>query len=266
MAFMDNAVKPQPKPDVPEEDDPTIPEEEKKKDKAKETQKENPKEEKKETVPPNPLKQESVLMPLSAVQELTKAVMRLSNTTLELKVLMADSHADVTLLKNSYNQIREDASDMAENVQEFKDMLPVFDEMALNIANTKIKWDMTVKPITDQEIQDGIEKSKFKERYTDLNNILDSIDKLKKSIEKEMFDMQRNDPGGYARTDEYRDLYTLGMIVMRLFNQWPQDMKYFGKDGPAPLEMTKAQAIHMDVIDGRAKAKQEAFMKNLNGR
>lgn len=262
MAFMDNAVKPE-KPipekttqaDVEEEFDPTIPEEEKKKDKAKE--------EKKETVPPNPLKPESVLMPLSAVQELTKAVMRLSNTTLELKVLMADSHADVTLLKNSYNQIREDASDMAQNVQEFKDMLPVFDEMALNIANIKIKWDMTVKPITDQEIQNGIEKSKFPKLYTDLNNVLDSIDKLKKNIEKEMFDMQNKNPDGYARTDEYRDLYDLGMIVMRLFNKWPQDMKYFKQDGPTPLEMTKAQAEHADIKETREKAKIESW---TNGR
>lgn len=260
MAFMDNAVKPQNpeevKPDVAEEDDPTIPKKEKDAAKEKEADKKSASEEK----PQNPLKPESVLMPLSAVQELTKSIMRLSNTTLELKMLMSDSHSDVSILKNSYFQIREDARDMSDNVQEFKDMLPVFDEMALNIANIKIKWDMTIKPITDQEIQDGINKSKYKEEYTKLNNILSEINDLKKTIEKQMFDMQRENPSGYARTDEYRDLYSLGMIVMRLFNQWPQEMKYFKKDGPAPLEMTKAMAERLDVTDGRDKAKQEEWM------
>lgn len=262
MAFMDNAVKPQ-SPDkvntnVADEYDPTIPDEEKK---EIQLEKQQEKATEKQTTPQNPLKPESVLMPLSAVQELTKAIMRLSNTTLELKMLMSDSHSDVSILKNSYFQIREDARDMADNVQEFKDMLPVFDEMALNIANIKIKWDMTVKPITDQEIQDGIEKSKYTNEYTELNNILSKINDLKKVIEKKMFDMQRENPTGYARTDEYRDLYDLGMIVMRLFNQWPQEMKYFGQNGPAPLEMTKAMAERLDVTDGREKAKQEAWMK-----
>ena len=38
-------------------------------------------------------------------------------------------------------------------------------------------------------------------------------------------------------------------------------MKYFKKDGPAPLEMTKAMAERLDVTDGREKAKQEEWMK-----
>lgn len=262
MAFMENAVKPQ-SPDkvntnVADEYDPTIPDEEKK---EIQLEKQEEKATERQTTPQNPLKPESVLMPLSAVQELTKAIMRLSNTTLELKMLMSDSHSDVSILKNSYFQIREDARDMAENVEKFKDMLPVFDEMALNIANIKIKWDMTVKPITDQEIQDGINKSKYKEEYTTLNNILNEINNLKKTIEKQMFDMQRENSTGYARTDEYRDLYDLGMIVMRIFNQWPQEMKYFKKNGPAPLEMTKAQAETLDVIEGKEKTKQEAYMQ-----
>lgn len=269
MEFMKNAIPPEEekkpetqetkqdettkenKADVEVEYDPTVPDNEKKEIAQ---QKANA-EEKKEA--PAKEEEKTVIVKLTDLQLFTRSVMALAKNTADLKKLMANQRADIELLKNSYDQIREDAQSMAKSVEKMEQLKPLLEDTNLKVANMKIKWDLTYKPIQNSEITDAMQSTAFKQEYTDLNNILDQINKLKKKIEKNMCDMMGKE--GYQRTKEYRDLYMLGMRVSRLFNVWPQKMRYFASKEPnqVELEMSEAQAELLDVTEKAEEKEKE---------
>lgn len=250
--------KEQGKTDVAIEFDPTVPEEEKKK--VTEQKKEAPKEPIKEQPP-----KDTIPMKLTDLQLFTASVNTLAQNTAELKILLANQKAEIELMRNNTSMIRDDTASMEKHMQEVDELKVLIHAMDVKMENMKIKWDLTQTPITDRDISDGLEKTQLKEEYTTLNNIVSNINNLKKKIEKRMDDMSQEE--GYEKTKEYRDLYTLGMLVFRLFNVWPPKMRYFGrneKEGqPILLEMTEEQAHLLDLSERREQEERDKVWENL---
>lgn len=221
--------------DVKEEDDPTIPAN------NKETQKIIESEQEKSDAK---TKNESRKPAEKPLQELTET----NNEIKKLKTNIANSYADIITrleaLTNKYNEItnkmeafesrhdliidiasdlQTNANDISTNVTLIKELIAVNKLLANRIDNLKLKWELTFQPITPEEISGQMnDNNKYKAEWTDLNNIISKIYELKVKVTNELIKEQEK-----PTEEKYQEIYRIALLMNRIFNVYPPKLKYF---------------------------------------
>ena len=232
-----------PIPDVDPEDDPSIPEDEKekiRKEKIEKSNNENNKSENNE----------------SYSKDLITSLEKITSSIKELTTTVSLGRKDIELFKEYTKNNQEAIQNMKDNMSNFFAVKVAANEMKLSLEKIKIKWDLTIKPVTQEEVSEKIQTSKWKDEYTKLNNILKEIQELKMTVENHMDEWQ-----GKSNSPEYNDLYILGKTLERVFNVWPPKLKYFIQHKNQIAEINEEQACKTDISAAQA---DEEFEREQN--
>ncbi len=207
--------------EVAVQDDPTIPEEEKAQARAKaeaqETQKESTqkKKEKPKTIKGQVNVFDKILL---ALLDIKSRIDHQSNTMDEVK-----NRCD--MMQETSGKLQTNATDISNKIKTISQLTDANKNLANKIENMEIKWNLTFRPITPEEIAENMnDNNSYKEYWNDLNNIITAIYNLKTKVSNELDKQQNNKTG-----KEYRELYKMAAVMDRIFNEYPPQLKYFGR-------------------------------------
>lgn len=264
-------------PDVAPEDDPSIPEEEKeqiRKNNELKQAKQGPEENKNQMTEqisqtqnapeqPNPegknISNQSIAYITNAIPAMQKMIEKMTFTINNMKNTIATTRTDIENCENHLRNNNKALSKMENEMSNFFEVKAITDNMDKKLDSFKIKWDLTVKPVTQEDLTDKMHSTKWTEEYTQFNNILDQIQKLKTTIENHMEELQKE-----RGSKEYRDLYELGETLERVFNVWPPKLKYFAKNKDKQIELQMEQALLIDVSAAQEAKKMEEALKTVS--
>lgn len=248
-------------PDVAPEDDPSIPEEEKekiRKEKMEKSNNENNNEKPSEPSEKNISQNENNKSENneSHSKDLITSLEKITSSIQELTTTVSLGRKDIELFKEYTKNNQEAIQNMKDNMANFFAVKVAANEMKSSLEKIKIKWDLTIKPVTQEEVFEKMQTSKWKEEYTKLNNILKDIQELKMTVENHMDEWQ-----GKSDSPEYNELYILGKTLERVFNVWPPKLKYFIQHKNQIAEINEEQACKTDISAAQA---DEEFEREQN--
>lgn len=255
-------IQEKPTPDVAAEDDPTIPEEEKAKDKEKAEEKKAPETPKE----PDKKKPKTMEVQVNVFDKLLLALLDMKNEMYRQGNEIAEIRSRYDIVQDIAGQLQMNATDISNKIGNISKLTDTNKTLANKIENMEIKWNLTFRPITPEEIAENMKDTNtYKEYWNELNNIITAIYNLKTKVSNEL-DKQASKKGH----KEYREIYQIALYMDRIFNEYPPQLKYFGrklkdkKDWKNPenseyedhedwldLEITAEQAKLIDVSESQ---------------
>lgn len=255
-------IQEKPTPDVAAEDDPTIPEEEKAKAKEKAEEKKTPETPKE----PDKKKPKTMEVQVNVFDKLLLALLDIKNEMYRQGNEIAEIRSRYDIVQEIAGQLQINATDISNKIGNISKLTDTNKTLANKIENMEIKWNLTFRPITPEEIAENMKDTNtYKEYWNELNNIITAIYNLKTKVSDEL-DKQASKKGH----KEYREIYQIALYMDRIFNEYPPQLKYFGrklkdkKDWKNPekpeyedhedwldLEITAEQAKLIDVSESQ---------------
>lgn len=214
-------IQEKPTPDVAAEDDPTIPEEEKAKAKEKAEEKKAPDTPKE----PEKKKPETMEVQVNVFDKLLLALLDIKNEMYRQGNEIAEIRSRYDIVQEIAGQLQMNATDISNKIQNISKLTDTNKTLANKIENMEIKWNLTFRPITPEEIAENMKDTNtYKEYWNELNNIITAIYNLKTKVSNEL-DKQASKKGH----KEYREIYQIALYMDRIFNEYPPQLKYFGR-------------------------------------
>lgn len=246
-------------PDVDPEDDPSIPEEEKEQIRKNNELKQTTQIPEQPTPERKNISNQSIAYITNAIPAMQKMIEKMTFTINNMKNTIAVTRTDIENCENHLSNNNKALSKMKNEMSNFFEVRTITDNMDKKLDAFKIKWDLTVKPVTQEDLTEKMHSTKWTEEYTQFNNILDQIQKLKTTIENHMEELQKE-----RGSKEYRDLYELGETLERVFNVWPPKLKYFAKNKDKQIELQMEQALLIDVSAAQEAKKMEQALETVS--
>lgn len=267
-------IKEKPVPEVAAEDDPTIPEEEKAKAKEQAEAEKTPETQKE----PAKKKTETMEVHVNVFDKLLLALLDIKNQMYRQGNEIAEIRSRYDIVQEIAGQLQINATDISNKIQNISKLTDTNKTLANKVENMEIKWNLTFRPITPEEIAENMnDTNTYKEYWNELNNIITAIYNLKTKVSDEL-DKQAAKKG----SKEYREIYKIALYMDRIFNEYPPQLKYFGrkrkdkKDWKNPekpdyedhenwldLEITAEQAKLIDVSESQTIDEQMEKFKAM---
>lgn len=207
-------------PEVAAEDDPTIPEEEKAKAKEKAEASKTPEKPKEQA----PEKAKTMKVQVNVFDKLLLALLDIKNQINKQGNDIAEIRTRYDLVQEIAGQLQTNATNISNKIQTISELSDTNKTLANKVENMEIKWNLTFRPITPEEIAKKMnDNNSYKEYWNELNNIITAIYNLKTKVSNEL-DKQQD-----KKSKEYREIYTIALYMDRIFNEYPPQLKYFGR-------------------------------------